>query len=215
MTKTFCAEKTMPSSDAGAQTFWAVAAKEEWQYLVQTLQMLLLKPLLQLHSSMWQLMLNIMTAWWENHLGRPPILPVYVMHVKHALQSHPETPHLREQHINCIIWDVGFLPIMHEPSCLYHGTYKGHHILFLWQVDNFTIAAQDTSILVEIFEVINLKMSIWVNLSVLLLSLTVLMFFRSTKVSRFMWKHILIKCYMLMEGMMKMLLNTCPYECQQ
>ena len=92
----------------------------------------------------------------------PPIPHKYVLHVKHALQGHPEAPPLWEQHINMIIHDVGFTPINHEP-CLYHAIYHGHRVLFLHQVDDFAIEAHDPTIPSQLIKLIDSKMSISVK----------------------------------------------------
>ena len=83
--------------------------------------------------------------WWQAQ-GRGTIPPGYVLPVKHALQGHPESPRLWAKHIDAIIQQhIGLIPTTHEP-CLYHGTYKGFEILFLRQVDDFTVASTNVDI---------------------------------------------------------------------
>jgi hypothetical protein len=53
---------------------------------------------------------------------------------------------------------MNFVPTRHEP-CLYRGDYKGQIVLFLRQVDDFTVAFKDKSICSTIITHINRKMS--------------------------------------------------------
>ena len=53
--------------------------------------------------------------------SHPP--PGYVMHVKHVIQGHPESPWLWDQRIDKILHHLKFHPTIHEP-CLYIATIK-------------------------------------------------------------------------------------------
>jgi len=97
--------------------------------------------------------------WWENHLGRPKIPEdCNVVRVCKAIQGHPESPRLWEKHIDKILQEAGFKPTKHEP-CLYSATVKGELVLFLRQVDDFSVSAKSTSLCSDIIKYINSKMS--------------------------------------------------------
>mmetsp|Transcript_22056 Transcript_22056/g.31603 ORF Transcript_22056/g.31603 Transcript_22056/m.31603 type:complete len:288 (+) Transcript_22056:44-907(+) len=101
--------------------------------------------------------------WWENHLHRPPIpKDCNVVRVCKAIQGHPESPRLWEKHIDKILCDMHFTPTRHKP-CLYRGNVNGSIVLFLRQVDNFSVAASDTSICSQIIAQINNKMTMAVK----------------------------------------------------
>jgi hypothetical protein len=80
--------------------------------------------------------------WWENHKGQPPIPAGHVVPILSAMQGHPESPHLWERHADTILCELGLTPMVHDP-CLYLGTINGTCIVFMCQVDDFTIAAPD------------------------------------------------------------------------
>ena len=97
--------------------------------------------------------------WWTNHLGRPPIpKDCNVVRVWKAIQGHPESPRLWERHIDRILRETGFKPTTHEP-CLYSGTVNGELVLFLRQVDDFSVAAKNTTTCSQIISFINSQMS--------------------------------------------------------
>ena len=102
---------------------------------------------------------DIFRDWWENHKGRPPIpKELNVVRVHHAIQGHLESPRLREKHIDRILQEMGFTPARHEP-CLYKGIVEGELVLFLCQVDDFAVAANNTTICEQIIQYINSKMT--------------------------------------------------------
>ena len=72
----------------------------------------------------------------------PPIPDGYVIPVLSAMQGHPKSPRLWEEHANSILRDIGLTPTVHEP-CLYSGIINGQHVLFMQQIDDFAIAAPD------------------------------------------------------------------------
>ena len=77
-----------------------------------------------------------------------------VLPVKKALQGHPESPRAWATLINSIlVTKLKFTPTKHEP-CLYFGTFQGHEILFLHQVDDFAVACQDETICTAIIKAI-------------------------------------------------------------
>ena len=97
--------------------------------------------------------------WWVNHLKRPPIpKECNVVRVCKAIQGHPESPRLWEKHIDRILREMHFTPARHEP-CLYRGNVNGEIVLFLRQVDDFSVAAKQSSTCSKIIAHINSKMS--------------------------------------------------------
>ncbi len=77
--------------------------------------------------------------WWEHHLHLDPIpQECTVVQVFHAIQGHPESPHLWEKHIHAILRGIPLQPTTHEP-CLYHGIVAGHLLLLLQQVDDLLV----------------------------------------------------------------------------
>ena len=97
--------------------------------------------------------------WWASK-GRPPIPPDAVMLVKKALQGHPESPRLWARLIHKIITTkIGLTSTTHEP-CLYHGTYQDKPVMFLRQVDDFAVAANDEQTCLALIADINSHMTI-------------------------------------------------------
>ena len=58
--------------------------------------------------------------WWTNVMKQMPIPDGHVLPVNHALQVHPESPHLWGRLIHSIFLKKGFKSSTHKP-CLYHG----------------------------------------------------------------------------------------------
>lgn len=63
-----------------------------------------------------------------------------VLPVLHALQGHPESGRLWEEHINPILKDLGFTHTAHDRS-IYSATIDGQFVLLLRQVDDFALAS--------------------------------------------------------------------------
>jgi hypothetical protein len=80
--------------------------------------------------------------WWVTHKKLPPIPPSHVIPVLSAMQGHPKSPRLWEKHADKILREIGLMPMVHEP-CLYSGIINDILVLFMQQVDDFTIAAPD------------------------------------------------------------------------
>jgi hypothetical protein len=103
---------------------------------------------------------NTFREWWTNHLNRPPNpRECNVVRVNNAIQGHPESPRLWEKHIDGILKDIGLTPATHEP-CLYSGKVDDHRILFLRQVDDFAVAADDADKAHRFIKMINERMRI-------------------------------------------------------
>jgi hypothetical protein len=96
--------------------------------------------------------------WWTNHKSRTKIpKECNFIQVCKAIQGHPESPRLWEKHIDRILREMGFTPTHHEP-CLYSSTVKGNLVLFLCQVDDFSVSASDEALCGRIITHINSKM---------------------------------------------------------
>ena len=80
--------------------------------------------------------------WWYDK-GNGNIPKGQVLKVNHAIQGHPEAPRLWSTFIDNIIRTKLHLhPTTHEP-CLYRGKYNGKEVIFLRQVDDFAISAEN------------------------------------------------------------------------
>ncbi len=69
------------------------------------------------------------------------------------MQGHPELPRLWERLIDRLLWDMGFTPTIHEP-CLNSGLIDGQRVLFMWQVDDFVVAAPTEQIANHVFDML-------------------------------------------------------------
>jgi hypothetical protein len=78
--------------------------------------------------------------WWVHHKRNPPIPPGHVITVLSAMQGHPESPRLWKKYADAILHKLGLTPTTHKP-CLYSGIIDGKQIVFMRQVNDFTIAA--------------------------------------------------------------------------
>jgi hypothetical protein len=56
--------------------------------------------------------------------NRPPIPHGHVIPLLSAMQGHPESPCLRENHADEILRKIGLTPMVHKP-CLYLGFING------------------------------------------------------------------------------------------
>ena len=97
--------------------------------------------------------------WYQHKTGI--VLPVdsYVK-VKHAIQGHPESPRLWQNHINQILYDIGFKPTHHE-RCIYRIDKEifGEEIYLLRQVDDFAVACDTEAVAEKIWDLIDSKLS--------------------------------------------------------
>ena len=80
-----------------------------------------------------------------------------VLPVLRALQGHPESGKLWEQHINNILMslELGVKHTTHD-QIIYQAVFKGHKVLLLRQVDDLMIQADNENIAKEIFKIIGL-----------------------------------------------------------
>jgi len=76
----------------------------------------------------------------------------HVLMVHHAIQGHPEALRLWSMFIDKIIQEkLGFTPTTHE-RCLYKGVMDGYEVLFLRQVDYFSVTAENEQICNKVIE---------------------------------------------------------------
>ena len=100
--------------------------------------------------------------WWENHKGRAPIPPGYVIPILAAMQGHPEAPRLWEKHADKIIRELNLKPTTHEP-CLYSGLVHGEQVLFKRQVDDFAVAVPNEATANIVFDMIDDRITFPLN----------------------------------------------------
>jgi len=82
---------------------------------------------------------DVFRDWWNNRFPDMPLPPNAVVPVKKNLQGHPEAPKQWSKKIDKLLKQLGFKATTHAP-CLYIGTFDGQLVLFLRQVDDFSIA---------------------------------------------------------------------------
>ena len=84
-----------------------------------------------------------------------------VLPVLQALQVHPESRKLWEQHTNNILNSpqLGFKHTTHDRT-IYQAVFKGHKVLLLRQVDDLMIQTDNEAIAKEIFKIIGLKLQL-------------------------------------------------------
>jgi hypothetical protein len=82
------------------------------------------------------------------HLDRGMVLPVL-----HALQGHPESGKLWEEHINKILAlpELNFQSTTHDRT-IYTGTFEGERIMLLRQVDDFALSCSRESTAVAVYD---------------------------------------------------------------
>ena len=98
--------------------------------------------------------------WYKWKFGKS-IDPNHVLPVQHALQGHPESGRLWEEHINKILSDpkLNFKATTHD-KCIYQSVYKGVKLLMLQQVDDFLIASPNETLANEIYSIIGKKLQL-------------------------------------------------------
>jgi hypothetical protein len=84
--------------------------------------------------------------WWNRCFSQLTLPHDAVIPIDMNLQGHPEGLHQWSIHIDRILRvNFGLTPTTHAP-CLYSGVFQGHCILFLQQVDDFSIACTDKAV---------------------------------------------------------------------
>ena len=102
-------------------------------------------------------------TWYAHRFpNRKPIPPGYVLRVKKALQGHPESPRLWAMLIDRIIRNLNLKPCAHEPNLYYTSNYAntGKRVLFMKQVDDFSVSCEDRETAKHVIKAINDKMTI-------------------------------------------------------
>ena len=101
--------------------------------------------------------------WYQHRFpDRPKTPPGYVLRVKKALQGHPESPRLWAQLIDGIIKKLNLKACTHEPNLFYTDNYigTGKKVLFMKQVDDFSVSCEDRDTAKHVISAINEKMTI-------------------------------------------------------
>ena len=99
--------------------------------------------------------------WYENKFGKP-VDRRLVLPVQHALQGHPESGQLWEEHINTMLADktLNFQNTTHD-KCIYYTMFEGHAILMLRQVvDDFLISCKLETVAKKIYDHIGHKLQL-------------------------------------------------------
>lgn len=128
-------------------------------------------------------------TWWTECKGRSPIPKNYVLPVNNALQGHPESPRLWEQHIHKILVEnLHFTATTHE-KCLYSRLHPvtSQLQLLLRQVDDFSVSADDQVACMEIIQEIGTHLKAPLN------DLGIIQKFNGTNVLQTRW-YIKIHC---------------------
>ena len=96
--------------------------------------------------------------WYESRFGIK-IDRSYVLPVLHALQGHPESGRLWEEHINRILKspELGFEHTTHDRT-IYSATFEGHRVLLLRQVDDFALACEHEETAKRIYDIIGARL---------------------------------------------------------
>jgi hypothetical protein len=96
--------------------------------------------------------------WYEwkfnTKIDRSKVLPV-----QHALQGHPESGRLWEEHINSILStpELNFKSTVHD-KCIYSTVFNNKKVLLLRQVDDFLLSCTDEPTAIAIFDIIGNKL---------------------------------------------------------
>jgi hypothetical protein len=84
---------------------------------------------------------SVFWEWWTDRHPDIPLPPDAVTPVNNNLQGHPEGSRLWDIKCHSVLLLLKFTPTTHAP-CLYQGTFETDYILFLRQVDDFSVACR-------------------------------------------------------------------------
>ena len=101
--------------------------------------------------------------WYKSRFPNEPEIPDKAILLVHGtLQGHPESPILWSKLIDAIIKELNLKSCHHEPCLYYTNNAFGEHkeVLFLRQVDDFSISCQDKATAERIIKAIDEKMTI-------------------------------------------------------
>jgi hypothetical protein len=82
---------------------------------------------------------SVFWEWWADRHPDTPLPPDAVTPVNKNLKGHPEVPRLWGIKCHSVLLLLEFTPTTHAP-CLYQGTFETEYVLFLLQVDDFSVA---------------------------------------------------------------------------
>ena len=98
--------------------------------------------------------------WYEQRFGIK-LDRSYVLPVLHALQGHPESGRLWENHINSVLTspELGFKHTTHDRT-IYSAVFNDTPVLLLRQVDDFSLASPDEELAKRIYDIIGKKLQL-------------------------------------------------------
>ena len=97
--------------------------------------------------------------WYKHRKGIDIPINSYVR-VQHAIQGHPESPRLWQDHIDKILKTLGYQQMTHEP-CIYVNRRKdlNEEVYLLRQVDDFALACTDKNTADQLWDEIDSKLN--------------------------------------------------------
>jgi hypothetical protein len=98
--------------------------------------------------------------WWNARFPTQPLLPGQAIPILKNLQGHPEAPRQGSIHIDKILVRKLALTSTTHAACLYRGTVAGESILFLRQVDDFSIACTHCGIYDHICDLLDEELAV-------------------------------------------------------
>jgi hypothetical protein len=139
--------------------------------------------------------------WWNARNPEYPITTEYVMEVCHALQGHPESPHLYEEFVNDLLHKRGFRSSKHAP-CFYYGKWKGERVIMVRQTDDFAGAALRKETVIDIFQDIDkeLKMVVESTPMPLMYGVSIIQTQEYNKLNMEQYLNLLVKKYEWLQG---------------
>ena len=98
--------------------------------------------------------------WYEDHFNKK-VDQSHVLPVLHALQGHPKSGRLWEEHINSILTspELGFQHMTHDQT-IYSAVIDDVTVLLLCQVDDFALACPNEEIAKRIYGLIGSKLQL-------------------------------------------------------
>jgi hypothetical protein len=97
---------------------------------------------------------SVFREWWKNRHPDTPHPPDAVTPVLKNLQGHPEVPRLWGIKCHSVLIALDFTPTTHAP-CLYQGTFNNKYVLFLRQVDDFTVGCRSESTYIKLCDALD------------------------------------------------------------
>jgi hypothetical protein len=100
-------------------------------------------------------------AEWYEHRFNKKVDRSFVLPVLHALQGHPESGRLYEEHINSILSspELGFKSTTHDRT-IYSADFDGVPVYLLRQVDDFCLACPNEPMAIRIYDIIGSKLQL-------------------------------------------------------